>query len=37
MWRKVYRIIIRLKYNQENARLLKAQIKAFNIEKYNIL
>jgi hypothetical protein len=37
MWRKVYKIIIRLKYNQENTRLLKSQIIAFNIKKYNIL
>ena len=36
IWRKIRKIIIALKYNQENTRLLKAQIKAFNIEKYNI-
>ena len=36
IWRKIRKIIIALKYNQENTRLLKDQIKAFNIEKYNI-
>ena len=32
IWQKVWKTIIGLKYNQENRRLLEAQIKAFNIE-----
>jgi hypothetical protein len=34
IWHKVRKTIIGLKYNQENRRLLEAQVKAFGIEKY---
>jgi hypothetical protein len=36
IWQKVRKIIIGLKYSQENCRLLKQQIAAQNIENYNI-
>lgn len=34
--KKIRKIIIALKYNQENNQLLKQQIKAFNIENARI-
>ena len=37
IWKKVRKIIIALKYNQENARLLKQQIQAININNAKIL
>jgi hypothetical protein len=37
IWKKVRKIIIGLKYSQENRRLLKEQIKALKIENYKFL
>ncbi|KAH9205820.1 hypothetical protein DL95DRAFT_397342, partial [Leptodontidium sp. 2 PMI_412] len=37
IWKKIRKIIISLKYGQENKRILQAQIKAYNIEKLKFL